>query len=395
MVTRNSLPQNYITQQDILFESFETVGDWTGDASTTLSADSVNVKTGLNSLKLTTVNAGGTASAIKTIASTNMKLKKLYYMWVYCHDSPANYNAIHLQFSSTTNFSRYMYSSYTALKKGWNLLALHRDKFTAQGGESWDNPMVRMRVRVMASTGNTASASFDAIYADRTSVPKVVITFDDGRSMSYDTAYTYMMNKGLKGTLYMITNYLGTGGSYLTKAQLDTLYSLGWAVANHTTDHTVLTGLSTQAEVEQKIGDAKDALINGGYPRAARHVAYPGGAFNDTVLAAMQNLGMKTGRIVQSRDQTAPIDQQYVLNTYNIKMSISLATAQSYIDDVISRNSTAILVFHDIQASPSSDGWTPSNFQALIDYILAKKVDVVTIDEWYEGLINPRYRIVL
>lgn len=53
------------------------------------------------------------------------------------------------------------------------------------------------------------------------------------------------------------------------------------------------------------------------------------------------------------------------------------------------------LVFHAIIESPAvAENWPIADFQALIEWLVAKKVDCPTIDEWYEGLINPRHRAI-
>jgi hypothetical protein len=48
-------------------------------------------------------------------------------------------------------------------------------------------------------------------------------------------------------------------------------------------------------------------------------------------------------------------------------------------------------LLHSIIETPTvSAEWSIANFQSLINYIVSLKIKCVTIDEWHEGLTDPR-----
>ncbi len=73
----------------------------------------------------------------------------------------------------------------------------------------------------------------------------------------------------------------------------------------------------------------------------------------------------------------------------------SLTTALCWIDLAIQHNATIFLMFHQLATPASTEyDWTHANFQLLMEYIVARKIKCITIDEWYKGLTNPRWRSV-
>jgi peptidoglycan/xylan/chitin deacetylase (PgdA/CDA1 family) len=224
--------------------------------------------------------------------------------------------------------------------------------------------------------------------------PRLMIAFDDNRSTAYDIAYPYMHDRGLRGTVFAIKNTTGLS-NYMTLENLQALYADGWAVANHTVSHTGnglidydLTGQTAE------LSGCTDWLIANGIPRAAHHVAYPLGAYNDITMTALAALGMITGRTSYNYQQYTPINNPYLINGRTVYSTDTLSTVKGYIDAAYNKGVSLQLIFHKLltETDSTTTWWTPANFQALIDYILARKIPCVTIDEWYKGLTNPRYR---
>lgn len=391
---RLALPTDYVKTSATLLEGFETIGEWTKLSTGTLEADTVNYKTGSASLKITTP-LGGNDAGTKTINLDMRDKSKLLDLWFYIHGDPSTVSSVALYLSSSATLTKFFVLSYTnngCFHTGWNKISIARADYTNSGVDDWANTMVRLRVKVTAVAGQVAAVSFDSLSYGREEIPKCLIMFDDGHETVAQEAIPYMYSKGVVGNIYMISSYVDNTVGFMTKANCDDAYAKGWALGNHTNTHPNM-GAYTQAQAEAEISACRDWLIANGYTRACNHLAYPNGAYNDGVLAGMANLGMTTGRTTKETFQYAH-DYPYELTIRNIINTTTLATAKSHIDNAIKRKTTVMLLMHHLVESPTvGTEWGIANFQALIDYIVARNIDVVTIDEWYEGLTNPRKKV--
>ena len=115
--------------------------------------------------------------------------------------------------------------------------------------------------------------------------------------------------------MYVIANWPGSGGSKITLPHLQALYDAGWAIGNHTVDHTVLTSVD-QATALSKIQQGYDWLIGHGFTRAARHFAYPTNDTNATARAALAQAGVLTARVGNPRGHQLPTDDALQLSSY-------------------------------------------------------------------------------
>jgi peptidoglycan/xylan/chitin deacetylase (PgdA/CDA1 family) len=393
-MARNSLKTNYEINAGTLFEGFQTIGEWTrGGAAGSISEDTNHYTYGTKSLTIT--YASGTAVFYdKTINqvvdgdSCSMLLK------VYI-PSLTNLTSIALYIASASNFSKYFSKTIlgTALHEGYNYIPISPSEWSNTGSESWANTMVRLRIRVNASTG-TPSCSFCSIHTKQYNKPKVLVTFDDSWDSQYLKGYAYMQPLGLKGTIYTIGSKLGTT-KYCTLSQIREMYAAGWDIGNHGSVN--LTTLATQALQEAEIA-GEEAYISE-FTRSKKHYAYPNGGYDANALAAMSSLGYLTARTIIDRQQANYIDERYLLTRYGVYNTTSVATAQGYIDRAIAQGSSILLNFHIIVDSDADIDTKvlTADFNSIIDYIYTKQqqglLDVVTISEWYNELDGRRTSI--
>jgi peptidoglycan/xylan/chitin deacetylase (PgdA/CDA1 family) len=387
-IIRDSLPQNNVTNQGTVLEDFNTKTGWTLHGGTgVIEDDTTNVKIGSNSVKLTNNSTSTEASMIKTI-NTKINPRLLRY-WVYVPEG-AIPPTIEISISSSTSLSKRFFYSTNLTKSGWRLITIHRDDWINNGGESWDNTMVRLRFLLYHSASNTVTASFNDCRYNYDTIPKILITFDDGKLSQYNIAYPYLKSKGLKFTWYQITGNLDTVG--VTTAMLQNMYDDGNAIANHTRTHTAVN-VETLDAAKTDIINGRNDLISKGWTRAADHLAYVGGIYNDDIRNALNDCGVKTARTIDSGIEYVPsaLDKMWCYMVYN---NSTVATVKGWIDNAIKHGGTCILCFHEIVDSNATlqTQYLTADFKAIVDYIVATNVDVVTIDEFYEGLSNPRYR---
>ncbi len=140
----------------------------------------------------------------------------------------------------------------------------------------------------------------------------------------------------------------------------------------------------------------RDWLRENGFTRAIDHFAYPYGAWDPDVFAALQALGGKTARIVGA------IGGSNWLTTFNglgspgqvasiLEDQQTAATILAQVDAAIAKQGSLIIFGHGLaDSNPTSAQMLTSEFQALLDGLVTRRnagqCDVVTVTEWYDRL---------
>lgn len=191
----------------------------------------------------------------------------------------------------------------------------------------------------------------------------VLFTHDDGYTTQYTYGFGYLYTVcGKPGTIYI------NASNQLTADQLNEMYAAGWDLGNHSDDSDELDGL-TQGEVETKLSTMKDWLDTRGYTRASDHVAYPGGAYDENVLAAMTALSMKSGRTVKLSGFEPALTNVHLLGCRDY----TKAQVEAMMPLAIIHKSTIICMKHTM----------PNTNSELIDYVISAGCNVLSISQWY------------
>jgi peptidoglycan/xylan/chitin deacetylase (PgdA/CDA1 family) len=381
------LPQNLIMNPGTIIEDFEDAASWTVSSSPaggTATNDTVNFKTGSRGLKLTTPGSVGNITVTKVydfITDGNIRF------WVYCADSSLPYDVNIMLSNSPTLWTNYFQCFRNVgghiyrNAPGWNLISIRSTDWAVGGGTpSFASPIRQIRIRV--NTDATAHAyTFDSFTIGQVSQGAVVLTFDDGVASQYDVAFSYLRQQRARATVFPISSLVG-GLGYLTWAKLQEMYAHGWTVANHTSTTTNLTTL-TEAQQETTINTCDAALLANGIVERRKYLAFPGGNYNADTLIAMTATGMRFGRMVANWTEKMPIANTSLIPGRGIGSSVSLATAQGYIDTAKNRQEIAILYFHGISDTPGAGDWYADRFRSLVDYAITQGVPIITIDDLY------------
>jgi peptidoglycan/xylan/chitin deacetylase (PgdA/CDA1 family) len=136
---------------------------------------------------------------------------------------------------------------------------------------------------------------FETYFADEpehaNGKPGVVITFDDGYADNYTTVFPLLKKHGMKATIFLITDMIGTEG-HLTEAQIKEMQESGLVhFGSHTASHTKMD-LLTEYEIREELLTSKEIIedITGEKVTA---LAYPNGIYTEKAEQLAMALGYR------------------------------------------------------------------------------------------------------
>lgn len=209
----------------------------------------------------------------------------------------------------------------------------------------------------------------------------VSVTFDDGWANQYSNAVPVLNSLGINSTFYIISGSLNDPSTYMTAAQVLSLYQGGNEIGSHSVTHSDMTTL-TAAKLQQEFADSQTTLQNLiGAP--VSNFAYPYGAYNaNTITAGKVYYGSQ--RTVKGGLNTKDGLDIMQLKIYEVDSNISQATVQGWIDAAIAQKAWLILVFHEVATTPSAPDdalytTQPADFTAEMNYLKNSGVAIETV----------------
>jgi peptidoglycan/xylan/chitin deacetylase (PgdA/CDA1 family) len=132
----------------------------------------------------------------------------------------------------------------------------------------------------------------------------LVLTFDDGYKSFLQYAYPILKELGFTATLFVYTDYIGTGGNALNWADLKKLAAEGFQIEGHSKSHGDLrraTGESAQEYARRlsiELNQPREQFLKnlGSYPVT---LAYPFGRQDDSVVQKTKETGYLAGFTVR------------------------------------------------------------------------------------------------
>ncbi len=259
-------------------------------------------------------------------------------------------------------------------------------------------------VLLMLALMNTASA-----------MPKVIFTFDDGDTGVYLKAFPIMKANNQPGVAFLITGQVpgasGTRGwADLSLNQANDLYANNWDISSHTVNHYDLTTRSAAA-LNTELANSKNWLNSSGFIRSYRFLAYPYGAYNTNVIAAVKANGYLAARTVNDNaggykayKLTDPdIFEMKTLMVYPFPVYGEAGAppnvVKNKINDTITQDGLLILSFHIITDSccifgaNAPEEYKTSDFKIISDFLKSKEdagqLKVVTMSEYFGTSPSP------
>ncbi|TNM70298.1 polysaccharide deacetylase [Streptomyces sp. NP160] len=270
---------------------------------------------------------------------------------------------------------------------------------------------------VTALLGASLSASVAAAPAAQAAItgPTVVsLTFDDGDA-DQATAQQTMASKGMVGTFYVTTGFVGASG-YLTRAQLSSFAAAGNEVGGHTVTHADLTQVAS-TEAQAQICNGRKVLQDWGFRPTS--FAYPFSTANASVEAQAAGCGYTTSRGLGDtrtrfscggcvRAETLPpADPHYLRAPDQVDSRWTLADLQGTVTGAANNGGGwVVLTFHRVcsptgtASCPADRSITPALFSQFVTWLdgyrktTANKTSVKTVDQvvrQYKGASYPAY----
>ena len=217
----------------------------------------------------------------------------------------------------------------------------------------------------------------------------ISVQFDDGLRTQYDYAFPLLQARGIKATFYVNTAAINTP-SFMTSSELLNLQNNGHEIDSHGNHHYDLPNLP-EAQIRQELQVSQQTLRSWGltannfaYPDAAR-TAYTDSIVHDYYRSARWGyVGPFTIQLPTSLF-LLPAQQGDFGNAND------LPTIKALVDSAYNSNTWVIIVFHNVVpwGGTSQNTISSANFVIFLDYIQAKGVSTITIDQSLKTAAPP------
>lgn len=208
----------------------------------------------------------------------------------------------------------------------------------------------------------------------------VTVALDDGWEAQYTLARPELLERGLKGSFFLITNRVGQGWTgYLTMPQARQLVAEGHEIGSHSVTHRDMTTL-TEQESDDELRQSKQWLqTNLGV--TAEHFVTPFGAYDQRVVAAAKRHYESHGTVESGLN--FPGDDAYRLKRVPVLSTTTPSEIRTLLQQARAERGWVILLFHKFTTSTptASDDYRVSDFEQVLDDIVASGLPVVTVEQ--------------
>jgi hypothetical protein len=292
-------------------------------------------------------------------------------------------------------------TDYVKMNSGeWFPLIYNPSSMSAQGGAAaWGSPTEEInRIVIKAASG----ASGSGVYVDFSDVyfvrqrPKVLFAFDDanktdltGLDADLDKgAAKYLYDRGAAATTFIPHLNIDGGAGHLTVADIRSLRDdYGWSIGMHGP-----TAPPPTSDLAAEISWHRE----NGFP--ARHYAWPEGKFDIASRDYLLANGVVTARTTSTNSEaysakSDPLGLLFLVGNGTSAIA-NIGAFQTLLDTAIKYRGTLIVFTHLLNTGGGSGQTDLALWKTFVDYAVGRRnlglCDIVTMDEWYDGLAGAR-----
>jgi peptidoglycan/xylan/chitin deacetylase (PgdA/CDA1 family) len=289
-----------------------------------------------------------------------------------------------LLISSGDDFTNYFginLQNYFAEPPGgeWRQVVIDRSAFEViEGAPRWDT-ITDIAVRVVPKPGIATRVWIDDIqfHTVQRNQPIITFTFDDGHDSVMD-AKSIMSQYGMRGTAYVIPEFLGTEG-YMKQLEIDELATSGWDISGHGKKN--LLKLSS-VEADADLAQTYLYLVEHDY-QGRQHYAYPNGGYSQST----QSLALEyfeSARTIDGFAQPPELLYRQNVNAVTISVGTPVEAIVAEIERAKQEGTWLILVWHDFSDQPEIDyEYHLDDFEWLVEYVAKEELEVLPYSEAY------------
>jgi peptidoglycan/xylan/chitin deacetylase (PgdA/CDA1 family) len=163
--------------------------------------------------------------------------------------------------------------------------------------------------------------------------------------------------------------------SYLTPAQIQSLYAAGYEVGDHTMTHADLATLSAAGARAEVDGARSDLIALGITPKT---FVYPYGSYTALVQQIVQQeefIGART--VVEGLNATGA--DPYALRHHEVDVGTTVAQVQAWIAEAQQTKTWLILTFHEVDTGGREYSTTPDTFRQIVNLVSSSGLTPVTM----------------
>lgn len=274
---------------------------------------------------------------------------------------------------------------------------------------AFDMPVGSVAQAAPFESGSSGSFGGDSTTTPPTTIPPVdsgntivSLTFDDSNADTL-AAGRVLTSKGLAGTYFVITGFVGAPG-YLTLADLRSLSADGHEIAGHTVGHADLAALPA-AEVTRQVCNDRVNLSNWGLPAA--NFAYPFASMNLAAQSIVADCGYNSARRLGDlktrfgcencdyAESTPPRNRLSTRAPAQVDNTWTLEDLQNTVTNAENTGGGWVqLTFHNICADNCSPlAVTPALFEQFATWLAARSdtTEVKTVGQVIGGSTTPAH----
>ncbi|MEO5949835.1 MAG: polysaccharide deacetylase family protein [Candidatus Saccharimonadales bacterium] len=256
--------------------------------------------------------------------------------------------------------------------------------------------LTHIRLAASAANGSSITVHFGgiALVDESTAFPSGVVSFcyDDSLESTYTQARVALDKYGWVGTEYVICDLVGSGGKYISLADLQTLEDAGWTVGAHSytlADHaTGFTNLNTQ-QLTDNLRNMRRQLTAWGL-QGGDHLAYPGGGYNAAVLAVTDQFHTSARTVNHQTLETLRPSDALRIRSASLVNTTTVAYIKNLIDNALASKGWLVLTFHDlVTTATSSDQYAIADHQTIVDYCATVGIRVSSVADVMSRMNAP------